>query len=140
MGSSGAREARRRSARMGSLLPKMLRGKSPCFMAESASGRPPGYNAGLCGEAIGGSAMPGLRHLHQHRYVVSARKGVPTERGSLSDCLRNNGSAICLLAVDGNEHERAWKGLYSRIWAIACSCPPECLFWRGPTSQGSRIR
>lgn len=65
----------------------MLRGKSPCPRAESASGRPRGAGHDACSETIGGAAVPCRGHSHQHSYVVSAQPRAPTERGSLSCCL-----------------------------------------------------
>ena len=50
----------------------MLRGKSPCRRAESASGRPQGSGQGAGGEATGGAATSGWGRLQQHSYVVSA--------------------------------------------------------------------
>lgn len=49
----GAGEARLRSAQTGSLLPPLLRGKSPCLRAASAGGRPQGPGQGAGGEAEG---------------------------------------------------------------------------------------
>ena len=79
MGSSvepqGAVEARLRSAHPGSLLPAMLRGKSPCLGSESASGRLQGPGEAAGGEALRGAAALGLGRSQQHRHAVSAQRG-----------------------------------------------------------------
>eukprot|EP00441_Pelagodinium_beii_P038130 CAMPEP_0197649020 /NCGR_PEP_ID=MMETSP1338-20131121/28103_1 /TAXON_ID=43686 ORGANISM="Pelagodinium beii, Strain RCC1491" /NCGR_SAMPLE_ID=MMETSP1338 /ASSEMBLY_ACC=CAM_ASM_000754 /LENGTH=82 /DNA_ID=CAMNT_0043223115 /DNA_START=221 /DNA_END=466 /DNA_ORIENTATION=- len=56
----GAGEARLRSAQTRSLLLMMLRGKSPCLWAESASGRPQGFGLGASSEALSGALVQRL--------------------------------------------------------------------------------
>ena len=55
-----AEEARPRSEHTRSSLPKMLRGKSPCLGAESATGRPEGPNPGTDSDATCGVVVLGV--------------------------------------------------------------------------------
>mmetsp|Transcript_156927 Transcript_156927/g.503652 ORF Transcript_156927/g.503652 Transcript_156927/m.503652 type:complete len:83 (+) Transcript_156927:303-551(+) len=50
----------------------MLRGKSPCLGAESASGRPQSTGQASLGDSCGGSLVEGLGPSQQHRHTVSA--------------------------------------------------------------------
>merc|ERR1711957_878623 len=92
----GAAEAWLRSAQTGSLIPTMLRGKSPCLGAESASGRPQGSGEVAGGDAVCGAAALGLGRLQQQRHAMSVRKRAPTERGSLSACPRRRLGLRCV--------------------------------------------
>mmetsp|Transcript_20891 Transcript_20891/g.39222 ORF Transcript_20891/g.39222 Transcript_20891/m.39222 type:complete len:91 (-) Transcript_20891:300-572(-) len=65
----------------------MLRGKSPCQWAESASRRLQDFGFDMCNDAASRAAMKSWSLLHHHSHVVSARFRAPTERGSLSLCL-----------------------------------------------------
>ena len=70
-----AGEARLRSRQTGSLLPEMLRGKSPCHGAESARGRPQGLALAVGGDACRGAGAVGLASSQQYRHAVSVREG-----------------------------------------------------------------
>mmetsp|Transcript_16809 Transcript_16809/g.44238 ORF Transcript_16809/g.44238 Transcript_16809/m.44238 type:complete len:107 (-) Transcript_16809:17-337(-) len=50
----------------------MLRGKSPCLGAESASGRPQGSCQTSSGDASRGALVAGSGPSQQHRHAVSA--------------------------------------------------------------------
>ncbi len=81
-----AEEARPRSEHTGSSLPKMLRGKSPCLGAESATGRPQGPNPGTDSDATCGVVVLGLWPFATAKLCREHLQKMPTERGSLSSC------------------------------------------------------
>mmetsp|Transcript_3666 Transcript_3666/g.6476 ORF Transcript_3666/g.6476 Transcript_3666/m.6476 type:complete len:91 (+) Transcript_3666:987-1259(+) len=66
----------------------MLRGKSPCQWAESASRRLQDFGFDICNDAAGRAAVQSWSFLHHHSHVVSARLRARTERGSFSLCLQ----------------------------------------------------
>ena len=87
MPSWGAGEARLRSAHTRRSLLQLLRGKSPCLWAESASRRLRGACFDMCNEASGLAAVASWCLLQHHSHDVSAQLRALTERGSLSPCL-----------------------------------------------------
>jgi len=69
-----AGEAWPRSGHTGSSLPDMLRGKSPCLGAESATGRPEDLDSGAYSEAHAELWFLGFGPLQQQSHAVSVRK------------------------------------------------------------------
>ena len=63
-----------RSGHTGSLLPDMLRGKSPCLWAESATGRPEDLDSGADIEAHAELWFLGFGPLQQQSYAMSVWK------------------------------------------------------------------
>ena len=82
-----AEEAWPRSAHTGSLLPYMLRGKSPCLGAESATGRPEDLDPGSFSEAFV-ELWFWVLVLCNSKVMPWVFTRTPTERGSLSPCPR----------------------------------------------------
>ena len=80
-----AEEAWPRSAHTGSLLPYMLRGKSPCLGAESATGRPEDLDPGSFSEAFV-ELWFWVLVLCNSKVMPWVFTRTPTERGSLSPC------------------------------------------------------
>ena len=70
----GAGQAWPRSGHTGSLLPDMLRGKSPCLGAESATGRPEDLDSGADIEAHAELWFLGFGPLQQQSYAMSICK------------------------------------------------------------------
>ena len=70
----GAGQAWPRSGHTGSLLPDMLRGKSPCLWAESATGRPEDLDSGADIEAHAELWFLGFGPLQQQSYAMSVWK------------------------------------------------------------------
>ena len=67
----GAGQAWPRSGHTGSLLPDMLRGKSPCLWAESATGRPEDLDSGADIETHAELWFLGFGPLQQQSYAMS---------------------------------------------------------------------
>ena len=81
-----AGEARLRSVHMRRYLLGLLRGKSPCLLAESVSRRLRDVCLVASWEAFSGALVTDRQHSQQHSHVVSARSRAQTERGSRSPC------------------------------------------------------